>query len=182
MKSASIRLSALLLVLSVFVASCSDVSPTAPASHTVQAAPADSAQLLGELWGGLRGTLLTCSPMPAASASATIGSLGGVINVGPHRLVVPPGALSGPVTITATAPSSTTNRVEFQPHGLTFARPAALTMSYANCGALARLLPKRIAYVDSQLNILEFLLSVDVLWQQKVTGRLDHFSEYAVAW
>jgi hypothetical protein len=182
MKSLSPRLTALLLVLSVFVASCSDLAPTAPESRTVQLAPNDSAQLLGTLWSGLRGTLLTCSPMPAATATATIGQLGGVINVGPHRLVVPPGALSGPVTITATAPSSTTNRVEFQPHGLQFARPAALTMSYANCGTLARLLPKRIAYVDGQLNILEFLLSVDVLWQLKVSARLDHFSEYAVAW
>lgn len=182
MKSSSFRLSALILVLSVFVASCSDLAPTAPAAPTAQAAPSDDAQLLGGLLGGLRGTLLSCQPMRAATATATIGSAGGVIDVGPHRLVVPRGALNRPVTITATAPSSTTNRVQFQPHGLVFARPAALTMSYANCGALARVLPKRIAYVDGQLNILEFLLSVDVLWQQKVTARLDHFSEYAVAW
>lgn len=182
MESSSFRLSALVLALAVFLASCSDVAPTAPAAPTAQAAPADSALLLGGLLNELRGTLLSCQPMQAATATATIGSGGGVINVGPHRLVVLPGALSSPVTITATMPSSTTNRVEFQPHGLVFARPAALTMSYANCGALARIIPKRIAYLDGQLNILEFLPSVDVLWQQKVTARLDHFSEYAVAW
>jgi hypothetical protein len=32
------------------------------------------------------------------------------------------------------------------------------------------------------MQILEYLLSLDNLWRKKVTGRLDHFSEYAVAW
>lgn len=174
-----LRLPALALALAAFVASCSDAAPTAP---TASLAPADSALLLGDLYRSLQGTLLTCTPMPAASASATIGRSGGVLRVGPHRLLVPAGALDSNVTITAYAPSATTNRVQFAPHGLQFRHPAALQMSYENCGLLARILPKRIAYVDADLNILEFLLSIDNLWTQTVTGRLDHFSEYAVAW
>ena len=86
------------------------------------------------------------------------------------------------MTITAYAPSSRNNRVEFAPHGLEFDRPASLTMSYANCDVLGSLLPKHIAYVNDRLRILYLLESVDNLLQQRVTGRLDHFSEYALAW
>jgi hypothetical protein len=74
------------------------------------------------------------------------------------------------------------NRVQFAPHGIRFERPAALTMSYANCNLLGVLLPKRIAYTDNLLNILEYLLSVDDLLHRRVTGQLRHFSNFAVAW
>jgi hypothetical protein len=47
---------------------------------------------------------------------------------------------------------------------------------------LARLLPKRIAYVDDDLDILYFLLSIDLFRFRFVTGRVEHFSQYAVAW
>jgi hypothetical protein len=55
-------------------------------------------------------------------------------------------------------------------------------MSYANCSSLGSLLPKRIAYVTDALDILYFLLSVDHPLAQTVTGRVEHFSEYAIAW
>lgn len=86
------------------------------------------------------------------------------------------------MTITATAPKGDVNLVEFQPSGLVFKKDAALTMSYANCNLLGSLAPKRIAYTDDALNILEYLLSIDNLFTKKVTGKLKHFSGYAVAW
>ena len=55
-------------------------------------------------------------------------------------------------------------------------------MSYANCNLLGRLLPKRVAYVSDALNILSYLLSLDNVFAKQVTGRVDHFSNYAVAW
>jgi hypothetical protein len=55
-------------------------------------------------------------------------------------------------------------------------------MSYANCNLLGLLLPKRIAYTTSGLQILEYLLSFDNLFAKKVTGRVNHFSDYAIAW
>jgi hypothetical protein len=55
-------------------------------------------------------------------------------------------------------------------------------MSYANCNLLGILLPKRIAYTTDQYRILEYLLSLDNLGARQVTGRLKHFSQYAVAW
>jgi hypothetical protein len=173
---------AVVALLTFTVGSCSEQSPTAPAV-AVTPAPTDDAQLLGILTRPVqRLGLLTCRPMAAARASATIGSAGGTIVVGPHRLVIPAGALRRPVTITAYAPSDDVNRVEFQPHGLTFAVPAHLSMSYANCDLLGSLLPKRIAYIDGDLDILYYLLSVDDLLRRRVSTRLDHFSEYAIAW
>ncbi len=104
------------------------------------------------------------------------------MHIGPHTFVVPAGALDHPVTISAYAPSSEYNTVQFEPEGLQFDRSASLTMSYSNCNLLGVLLPKHIAYVDGGLNILYLLQSVDNLLTEKVTGQVDHFSEYAVAW
>lgn len=158
----------------VAVLSCTD-GATAP-----EPAPQPEAGLLGNLLSATG--LLQCRPMPTATSTEVIGPSGGTIRVGPHRLYIPPGALDAPTSITATAPSGTVNLVQFQPHGLTFDRPAYLTMSYANCGLVGWLLPGHIAYVDSGLNILDLLAGLPNPWQQNVTSRLDHFSGYAIAW
>ena len=70
----------------------------------------------------------------------------------------------------------------FQPEGLTFRTPAALTMSYANCEGLGVLLPKQIAYTNDLLQILSFITSIDDIFTNKVTGQVNHFSEYVLAW
>jgi hypothetical protein len=153
--------------------SCTPETPTAPVAPPEQS-------LLGNLLSATG--LLQCTPMPTASATATIGPDGGTMVIGPHRFVVPAGALESPVTITAVAPSDKVNRVVFQPSGLQFERSASLTMSYANCNLLGKLLPKRIAWVDDNLNILSYLLSLDNLFAKQVTGQVNHFTTYAVAW
>ena len=153
---------------------CQEPSPVAPDEPEPQA-------LLGLPLPEPTG-LLTCSPLPYDSTTQMIGPEGGTIYVGPHRLSVPAGALDAPVTITAVAPSDNVNRVQFQPEGLVFEQPAYLRMSYANCNLLGSLAPKRIAYVDDALTILYYLLSYDSPWTKTVTGRLEHFSEYAIAW
>jgi hypothetical protein len=160
----------------VAVAACGDRSPTA-----LPPVPGPDASLLGSL---LKPTgLLSCSALPYASATQTIGSAGGSIRVGPHTLVVPPGALSAPVAITGELRTGTSvNAVRFQPAGLQFRTHASLTMSYANCNLLGLLLPKRIAYTINGLQILQYLLSFDNLFANKVTGRVNHFSDYAIAW
>ncbi len=66
--------------------------------------------------------------------------------------------------------------------GLVFQRAATLTMSYANCNLLGTILPKRIAYTTDALAILSYVLSLDNLFGKYVTGRLNHFSNYAIAW
>lgn len=142
--------------------------------------PPPQASLIGSI---LQTTgLLGCTPMPTVTATQTVGAAGGVIKIGPHALSIPAGALAAPVTITATAPSDNVNRVRFQPEGLVFQRAAILTMSYANCNLLGKILPKRIAYTTDALAILSYVLSLDNLYGKYVTGRLNHFSNYAIAW
>jgi hypothetical protein len=147
---------------------------------------ADTTVAPNALLGGLLQPLglLQCSPLPPDTETRTVGPAGGYLQVGPHVLAIPPGALDVPVTITGTIVPGTVNAVRFTPEGLAFNRwhSAYLTMSYANCNLLGQLLPKRIAYVDDGLDILYYLLSFDLLRVKRVTGKVDHFSSYAVAW
>ena len=171
----AVRALAVLVLVLLVSQSCSE----APTSAAVPAAP--EASLIGSLLGSTG--LLRCSNLPYAQSTVTIGPLGGSISAGPHTLVIPPGALLNGTTITMTAPTGLgVNAVKFQPAGLRFLTPAALTMSYANCSLLGKLLPKRIAYTDDNLNIISYLLSLDNLLSKNVTGKVNHFSDYVVAW
>jgi hypothetical protein len=156
------------------IAGCSDVSrqPLEPTG----AAPAEFS--LNSLVGGL----LACAPLPADSASQAIGPQGGTIRVGPHSLYVPPGALDSTTVISAVAPSGTIRMVRFKPDGLNFNGDARVTLSYAGCSPVSWLLPKRVVYIDDSQNVLDILWSLDNVFSQTVTGKIKHFSDYAVAW
>jgi hypothetical protein len=175
----------LALLLSVGVSCTSDNSPTeAPVAPAEQASP--SFGLIGDLTGTLVGTLgsvtdlLVCSPQPYAISSSTIGPDGGTISVGTHSLVIPQGALSQKVTITAEQIQGSSNSVRFSPEGLQFEQPAVLTMSYENCALV--LLQKKIVYTTEKLKILEVLGSLDLFKKKIVSAPIDHFSRYAVAY
>ena len=171
----AVRLVAVLLATCLVFQSCTE-PPAAPPP-----VEAPEASLIGGLLAPTG--LLKCSDLPYASSTRTIGPSGGSISAGPHTLMIPAGALDAPTQITMTAPTGRgVNAVHFEPKGLEFERSAALTMSYANCNLLGKLLPKRIAYADESLNILYYLLSLDNIFSKKVTGKLDHFSDYVVAW
>ena len=179
--------SPLLAALAVLVGSCSPDSR----SPTAVTAQKPSTDLLGGVVGGVTGVvgsvlqatgLLQCQPLPYVLTRNTIGREGGVIQIGPHTLTIPEGALEEPVTITAELPVAHVNAVRFWPQGLQFEQSATLSMSYANCSLLGKLLPKRIAYTTDNFNIISYLLSLDLFPQRRVNGRLDHFSTYAVAW
>lgn len=174
-------------LLIAFTAACSDNAPTAPAQ-------APELSLIGDLTGTLTGVvggvlkpvtgLLKCDVRETSTATRVIGREGGVIKVGPHTLIIPRDALTSNETITATAPKGDVVAVEFQPHGLKFARPTVLTMSYQECGLVKTLLKRlnpRIVYVDENRNILETLISLPDLLRQTVTAKTDHFSSYMVA-
>jgi len=167
------------LAAALVAASCGRDGPTAPLSAR-PTATAPASDLLGTTVG-LLGKLLTCSPLPYASDSALIGPAGGALHLGVHTLVIPPGALYRPVMIRGEAPSDTVNSVRLYPEGLQFARPAALTMSYANCGLVTWLLP-RIAYTTDGLRLLYYIPTLGDLFTKRVTGQVSHFSRYAIAW
>jgi hypothetical protein len=169
---------ALVAAAVVLALSCADQSPVGVAPR----APMPAARRADLLGLDVRVPLLTCTPLPSVTVTQTIGPDGGTLQVGPHTLSIPPGALDLPVSITATAPSDTVNRIVFQPQGLTFRQPATLTMSYANCSVLGVWLPEQIVYTTDALQILEYLHSWDDVWSQTATAPLTHFSDYAIAW
>ncbi len=180
-RKASVLFLAAVLGAGVSCVSDDALSPSVPSSESSMQFRADSAALLGELLDALKNlNLLSCTPQAYAVTTQVVGTDGGTITVGTHRLTIPAGALSQSVTIRAEQVSDRVNSVRFSPEGLTFAKPAKLTMSYSNCSPL--LLLKRVVYTNEQLFILELLPSLDDLRNQTVTGDLRHFSRYAVAW
>jgi hypothetical protein len=167
------------LAAMMVAAACSTEKPVSPV--------APNAGLLDPITGlvsGLVNGLVSCPTSTSYTTTKTIGTGGGTINVGPHSLVIPSGALSSNVSITATAPAGQHIKVEFKPEGLKFAKTSALTMSYKQCNLVSGLLSKllfKVVYVDNNNNVLEVLPSVMNLLKQNVTGSLKHFSAYAVA-
>jgi hypothetical protein len=168
------RVSGLLLVLLLGV-SCTtgEGAPTEPALTVSQS---DVRLDIGPIFP----VLLLCEPQEYVSASKRVGPEGGSLRFGRHRLEIPRGALTSRVTITAEQVTGATNSVRLSPEGLQFARPARLTLEYRNCAATG--LPKRVAYTDELLRILELPSSEDYPKYDYVTGEIDHFSRYAVAY
>lgn len=210
MKTARMYLSAALLAVMFVVTGCSDNTPAAPATPEAaqQVAPFTDAELLGLLAPVLDpilepvldaplvdpllsptlrpilnslGLVTSCEPMNADWSSKYIGRDGGYIRVGPHILVIPKNALNGWTRITAYMPSDNVNRVQFGPHGLEFQKTAVLSMSYANCD-VGNSAPGHIAYVESDLTVIEMLDGLTSERIERVSAPLDHFSSYAIAW
>jgi len=169
----------------ITTASCSTDMPTAPAAKPnpdlVGSLVGTLGGTLGGVVGGVAPQLLACPTSTSYASSKVIGPWGGVLTVGPHSLVVPPGALSSNVTISAKAPAGQFLEVQFEPHGLRFERPAALNLNYSRCGLVQGLLLS-VVYIDDNRSILEILTSSNNIFTRTVTGKLDHFSGYAVAW
>src|SRR5262245_46447310 len=89
----------------LMAASCSDPPPR-PGATSIGTGSAD---LLGPLVEDLG--LLSCEPLAADTTVQVVGPAGGVIQVGPHSLDIPPNALAESVTITAVLPADTVNVV-----------------------------------------------------------------------
>lgn len=165
---------ALLLIAAIAAAwSCADpspvgVEPSGPGLEAAALKPVSSA-------------LVQCRSLRADSVTQVIGPEGGELNVGPHTLDVPPGALSDTVRITAVAPSETVRLIRFMPEGLVFQKPASLSLSYKNCKIPAGTSP-RIAYLSDTLSVVAYMPSIADQWAQWVITDLSHFSNYAVAW
>jgi len=167
---AALALGAVLAVMVACSAADDRAGPTPPSELQVGGALLS----LGDLH------LLSCSAQPYAAKTQTVGTAGGTIVIGTHRLVIPAGALAKPVQIKAEQLTGKVNSVRFSPEGLKFAKPATLRLSYGNCSPL--LLLKRVVYTNELLGILELLPSIDDLRSRTVSAPIRHFSRYAVAW
>jgi hypothetical protein len=131
--------------------------------------------------GGPDVELLRCAPKDYSADAAIVGPNGGTLTAGGHQLVIPKGALDHEELITMEAPTSSLVDVRFEPHGLTFQRPAELKLSYKGCirPTSADLL---VAYLGQGEQVLELPPSVDVKSGDEVDADIGHFSRYAIAY
>ena len=121
-----------------------------------------------------------CDPLKPVTTSALFGPAGGTLKVGPHRLVIPAGALADTVTISGSISGAAVDAIQFAPEGLHFNVGATLTMGTESCKTLDQ--PTTvIVYTDDALNILE-TIAVSASTSKTVSGTLWHFSQYAVAY
>jgi hypothetical protein len=175
-----------------------DVSATAP-----KAAPAARSN---DLLGGVLGTvgnltngllsvrnLKRNTPLAAPiTVVKTIGALGGSLGI-PEAgvvVVVPAGAVSGPTNFSMTARAGSVVAYDFEPHGITFARPLVFTQSLRGTNApLLSLRSMRLGYyADSSLLgettslVSELISGVGSIFSGTFTAPIRHFSGYMVTW
>jgi len=167
--------------------SCSSDSPTTPPAATPTQRDHANTTLLSNP--------ITIIPLQRTSPLATdevaqkrIGLLGGTLvlpNAG-LTIVVPPLALTSPVTITARALAGSNVAYEFEPHGLQFLAPVVTTQDLSNTeartGGTIDPLLLYLGYFPNSSNITSVteLLSVQInLPLQTSTALIWHFSGYA---
>lgn len=124
--------------------------------------------------------LLVCSAHDSAFASAWVGASGAVIQVGSDRLIIPGGALSDSILITAIVPADTLADIHFEPHGLHFNKDVILVLSTGGCN-LGTQSPSHVDYLDNDGNVLETLDGAFNGGSHTVTTKIHHFSSYAIA-
>ena len=134
----------------------------------------------GDRVNGDPAQVIECEPLPYEADVEVVGPAGGVVTVGPHKLMIPRGALTRYEVITAEIPVALNVAVKFSPHGLRFLKPAMLVLNYRHCRT-----PEgsahRVAYVNDAAEILEWPSSYDDPRMGMLFGTIDHFSKYAVA-
>jgi hypothetical protein len=179
-------LALLCLGFGVTMSSCGDRTATGPAPATIDASVVAGSPRHEPLANQhhrhqVPNNLVTCRPQKPKIAMERIGPEGGRIKIGPYVLSVPAGALDQSVVISARIRGGESVRVvEFQPDGLVFDKPATLSMSYEHCQADDRD-SLRIAVVDDVHQILYYLPTTRGHLHHLI-GKVEHFTNYAVAW
>lgn len=169
------------------VTACATDNSTSPASSTTTR---DSTSIRGDV---LQNPItivplqrIDSLPSPQTT-SARIGILGGRLSLPGAGLivVVPPGAVVTPVTITVTAVAGPDVAYEFSPHGLQFLVPVVatqdLSVTQARTGGTINPLLLFVGYFPDSSNITSVteLLSLQInLLGQTSTALLPHFSGY----
>jgi hypothetical protein len=121
-----------------------------------------------------------CEPLPSVSEKKRIGPDGGELRVGPHRLLIPAGALNREVEITGTSQAGAQREVDFQPHGLQFREPVRLRLSFEKC-VLRADDDVQVVYTGPGNQIVARQPSFADGLIKSVDAWTDHFSGYAVA-
>lgn len=180
----------LLAVITVGAMSGCGDAPTGVKAPTPQ--PEARQALLGIL--ALTPVLERARPLATdITVKARIGYEGGVIAIPEAglRVVVPRGAVSGPVDFTATARAGNAVAYEFAPHGVRFAKPLVVTQELRGTEWIGLpLLNFRAGYfkdseqLDTQRALVQLdeilPLSLDLLRLQ-VRFNVEHFSGYVIS-
>lgn len=178
------RVSALTLALAIVVGGC-DRSPEATRAVTgpvFSVQKAHGPKKVHEAHADLR---------TAGAAVKRIGSEGGVLELGGHRLTVPAGAVPGPTLFKATldrsgfieislqAVRSRADGSEADVGAAGFARPLVLELSYRSAAGVTDPSKLGIAWVLDDGTLVPLPSVVDTA-TQTVRAELQHFSRYAM--
>jgi hypothetical protein len=118
---------------------------------------------------------LQCSVPAPLTGSARIGPSGGVLDVGPHRLIIPAGALTHDVDVRGEVPAGNTMQIQFYPEGLQFKKPAGLILDASSCNGVPDVL-----YMNEQGGSNEIIEAIFSEWWHAIAAPIDHFSLYVL--
>jgi hypothetical protein len=161
----------------LLISACSATDTTAPARS--KDVPSFSYLHEGRMVPGSAGNgsasaqPLACTVDAPLAGSALIGPSGGVLNVGPHKLIVPAGALTRDTWLSGTVSAGSTFRIDFEPHGLQFKKPAGLILDASLCGDVPN-----VVYLDEDGGIAEHIEAIFSNWWHTIAAPIDHFSGY----
>ena len=123
---------------------------------------------------------LRCEPSKGESKTKKIGTRGGVIALGTSQIDIPAGALASEVEITISQKPGNTTELQFEPHGLRFAKPVELTFDYGHC-VVEDAQALGVVYVANGWKLLETMPSTDKRSAHRISALTDHFSGYMVS-
>lgn len=124
---------------------------------------------------------LRCEPFKNQVETRRIGPKGGEIKIGEHVLTIPAGALAADVEISMSQKAGPAVDIDFEPHGLRFAKPVEMSLSYKSC-IVPDAAPLGVVYVENGWKILQTMPSTDKRASSSISALTDHFSGYVVAW
>jgi hypothetical protein len=110
--------------------------------------------------------------------TAVIGPDGGTLRVGANSVVVPRGALSERIRMTATV-LDTIAAIELEPHGLRFALPVELTIDTGECAVREEQHPM-LFYLDDAGEVEETIDGQLGEGGDSFHAPIVHFSVYAI--
>lgn len=124
---------------------------------------------------------ISCGFTGQYTVSQPIGTAGGVLTFGKSSLTIPKGALSTTTQISATITLGSSVTVDFQPHGLQFAKAATIKADFTGCTVPSSSPGLNVYYLTSTGGIAQSMPSAKAS-STVVQALTDHFSGYAVSW
>jgi hypothetical protein len=169
-----------------WVVACAAFAALVGSCSGSDAGPDGSSRALGPNSTNNVPSLLECPTNTTLQTQATVGLLGGVVQLGGTVVSIPVGALLEPTTIVVTIPASRYMEIDVSVPGTTsflFQQPIAVTIDYSRCQRNnISLAPLQVWHIDLTTNtLLEEMPSIDSKLTQTITFTTGHLSGYALA-